>query len=79
MADADDLLKGLPQRQDVTYIWLVLNMRGFERARTSGIDEINCVVAASDTFNLRNQGSSTEQTMKVITEIAQQACSENLS
>ena len=44
MADAEEVIKLLPKRDDVTYIGLVLNMRGFERAVKSKIDEINCVV-----------------------------------
>ena len=72
MADADELLAALPRHEDVSYIGLVLNMRGYERALTSNIDEINCVVVASDTFNQRNQGASTEQTMQNIAEIMKQ-------
>jgi len=79
MADADELLKLLPKREDVTYIGLVLNMRGFERALKNKIDEINCVVVATDTFNQRNQGVSTEQTMQTIAEIVKQARSETLA
>ena len=63
MADAEEVVRGLPQRDDVTFIGLVLNLRGFERAVACNIDEINCAVGASDTFNLRNQGATTEQTM----------------
>ena len=73
MADADELIKLLPKREDVTYIGLVLNMRGFERALKSKIDEINCVVVTTDTFNQRNQGVSTEKTLQSIAEIASQA------
>ena len=79
MADADEVLKLLPKREDVTYIGLVLNMRGFERALNNKIDEINCVVVATDTFNQRNQGVSTEQTMQSIAEIVKQASSEDLT
>ena len=32
MADAEEILKQLPERSDVTYIGLVLNERGAERA-----------------------------------------------
>jgi len=73
MADADEVLKLLPKRDDVTYIGLVLNMRGFERALSNEMDEINCVVLATDTFNQRNQGVSTEETLQSIAEIASQA------
>ena len=73
MADAEQLIQGLPRDNDVKYIGLVLNARGFERAVASGIDEINCVVVASDTFNQRNQGATTAETMAVIADISQQA------
>ncbi len=69
MADAEAVVAGLPQRDDVTYIGLVLNVRGVERAVASGIDEINCVVVASDTFGQRNQGQTTEQCMQSVQEI----------
>ena len=73
MAGAEELIERLPERDDVTYIGLVMNMRGFERAVDTDIDEINCVVLASDTFNERNQGVSIEETMQVISEITRQA------
>ena len=79
MADADELLKLLPKREGVTYIGLILNMRGFERAVSNEIDEINCVVVTTDTFNQKNQGVSTEQTMLSIAEIVKQAKSEALT
>ncbi|MGI9229534.1 MAG: hydroxymethylglutaryl-CoA lyase [Gammaproteobacteria bacterium] len=72
MADAEAVIAGLPQRDDVTYIGLVLNQRGFERAVASNINEINCAVVASDTFNQRNQGATTEQTMQVVADIAKE-------
>lgn len=79
MADADELVQELPKLNSASYIGLVLNMRGFERAAASTIDEINCVVLASNTFNQRNQGSSTEQTMETIASIAAQAQQSNLA
>ena len=59
MADAEAVCAGLPQRGDVTYTGLVLNWRGYERARATGrIDEVGMVVPATDTFGERNQGQS---------------------
>jgi len=48
MADAEDLIRGLPARDDVIYIGLVLNRRGFDRAQSVQIDEIGMAVVASD-------------------------------
>jgi hydroxymethylglutaryl-CoA lyase len=59
MADAEAVCAGLPQRGDVTYTGLVLNWKGYERARATGkIDEVGMVVPASNTFGERNQGQS---------------------
>ena len=79
MADAEQVVQGLPARADVTFVGLALNLRGFERAVACNIDEINCAVVASDTFNQRNQGATTEQTMAVIEEITKAGQDTDLS
>ena len=73
MADAEALIAGLPDRDDVTYIGLVLNKKGFERARDAGIDEIGMVVVSSDTYNMRNQGVPTRGSIDSWLEIAAEA------
>jgi len=67
MADAEAVIAGLPDRADCTYVGLVLNKRGVMRALATrengarGIDQIGCVVVASDTFGQKNQGQTIEQ------------------
>ena len=61
MAGAEEVMAGLPARDDVTYIGLVLNARGAARAATTQCDEINIVVPVSDAFAIRNQGVTVEQ------------------
>jgi hypothetical protein len=73
MADAEDVIRGLPQRSDVTYIGLVLNRKGFERAQATGIPEIGMAVVASDTYNQRNQGVPTIESVKAWQDIAKAA------
>jgi hydroxymethylglutaryl-CoA lyase len=73
MADAEAVIRGLPQRDDVIYIGLVLNRRGFERARDVGIDEIGMAVVASDTYNQRNQGVTTDESIEAWLDIAKDA------
>ncbi len=63
MADAEAVLAALPRRDDVTYIGLVLNERGFARAAAAGVEEINTVAVATDTFAERNQGTTSEGTI----------------
>lgn len=73
MADADDVIAGLPKYDDVSYIGLVLNEKGFDRALLSGIDQINCVAVATDTFCERNQGKTAGEMLDVIEGISTQA------
>jgi hydroxymethylglutaryl-CoA lyase len=70
MADAEPLLAALPRPQGVRYIGLVLNRRGFERARDAGCDEIGMALGVSDTFNRRNQGVGTEESIDQWLDIA---------
>jgi hydroxymethylglutaryl-CoA lyase len=70
MADAEEVLKALPRVPDVVYIGLVLNRRGFERALAAGCGEIGMVVVASDAFNRRNQGVSTDESVAAWLDIA---------
>jgi hydroxymethylglutaryl-CoA lyase len=73
MADAEDVIRGLPSRDGVTYIGLVLNRKGFERAQATGIHEIGMAVVASDTYNQRNQGVPTSESVKAWIDIARAA------
>ena len=73
MADAEDVVRGLPQRDDVTYIGLVLNKRGFDRARDVGIDEIGMAVIASETYNQRNNGAAIQDSINAWLEMSAEA------
>lgn len=70
MADAEAVVAGLPRDAGARYVGLVLNERGFERALAAGVDDIGFVVVASDTFNRRNQGVGTDESIRVFGRIA---------
>jgi len=63
MADAEGVCAGLPQGTGARFIGLALNMRGFDRAVAAGLDEVNFVIVASDTFSRRNQGVGTDEAL----------------
>ena len=74
MADAEDVLRALGRRAaGVHYIGLVLNRKGFERALAAGCNEIGMAVVATDTFNRRNQGVSTDESIAAWLDIARAA------
>ncbi len=61
MADAEDVMAALPRHLGASYIGLVLNRRGFERALEAAVDEVNVVVVCTDSFAERNQGATTAE------------------
>jgi hydroxymethylglutaryl-CoA lyase len=64
MADAEAVIAGLPDDPACTYVGLVLNKRGVMRALATreggarGVDQVGCVIVASDTFGQKNQGQT---------------------
>jgi len=73
MADAEAVIAGLPQLPGVRYIGLVLNHKGFERARDARLGEIGMAVVASDTYNQRNQGVPTRESVRAWLDISREA------
>lgn len=83
MADSDAVMAELHRRRDAagagsdlaaaSFIGLVLNRRGFDRALQARCDEVNAVVPVSDTFSRRNQGTDTDGALAVWTEVARAA------
>lgn len=70
MADADAVCEGLPERDNVTYIGLVMNRRGAERAIATGrIDQLGAVCVATDRFAMANQGQTSDGSVEISREI----------
>lgn len=64
MADAEAVCAGLPEHADVTYIGLVMNMRGAERAIATGrINQLGAVAVATDEFAMANQGQTSAESV----------------
>lgn len=69
MADAESVVAALPDLADASYIGLALNKRGVMRALATreggarGVDEVGCVLVASDTFGTRNQGQTARESL----------------
>jgi hydroxymethylglutaryl-CoA lyase len=74
MADAEAVCAGLPVRDDVTYIGLVMNGRGAERAIATGrIDQLGAVCVATDRFAMANQGQTSDESVAVAKTIVRRA------
>lgn len=70
MADAEAILEALPRDDRVSYIGLIMNQKGFDRAAAAGVNEVGFVVVATDSFNRRNQGVGTAESLAVWRDVA---------
>ena len=73
MADAEALLAALPLTDGVSYIGLIMNERGLDRALTTPVHEIGMVVISTDSYSQRNQGTTTDESIDAWLTIAKRA------
>lgn len=72
LRDAEAVMNQIARISGVTYVALVLNARGAERALACAVDEINLVVSASETHNLCNTRMTRAQSLHVLRAIVEQ-------
>lgn len=69
LRDAEEVMSGIRRDSAVTYVALVPNARGAERAIACGMDEINLVMSGSETHNQANVRRSCEESLKGFAEV----------
>ncbi len=73
LRDAEELMKAIDRVTGVTYVALIPNMKGAERALSCAVDELNLVLSASETHNLANTRMTREQSKRIHAEIIKAA------
>src|SRR6195256_2343915 len=61
LRDAEEVMAGITRNPDVSYVALVPNARGAERALAADVDEMVLVVSVSETHNRANVGGTVAQ------------------
>jgi hydroxymethylglutaryl-CoA lyase len=70
LADAEDVLAGLPPADGVIYGGLIPNERGYERARAAGVGEVVLVGAATESYCRKNLNRSVDEALAGFAPIA---------
>ncbi|WP_341523392.1 hydroxymethylglutaryl-CoA lyase [Pseudomonas sp. G.S.17] len=63
LRDGDEVFRGIRRQAGVTYVALIPNLKGAQRALDAGADELNLVMSASQTHNLANMRMRCEQSL----------------
>jgi hydroxymethylglutaryl-CoA lyase/(R)-citramalyl-CoA lyase len=61
MAGAEEVVAGIERSEGVELAGLVLNEKGYERFKASGLDRMNVTLAATESFNRRNANASLDE------------------
>jgi hydroxymethylglutaryl-CoA lyase len=72
MADAEEVMRLVPKRDDVRYAGLVLSRSGLERALHTDVDFLHVVTTTSDSFNLRNAKRTVDQAVEELTKVIEE-------
>ncbi len=78
MADAQQLMLKLQQREDVQYPVLTPNLKGFELALASGAKEVAIFGAASETFSQKNINCSIDESLERFLPVVESAKQANI-
>lgn len=70
LADAEDVLAGLPVGDEVVYGGLIPNERGYERAKAAGVGEVVLVGAATESYCRKNLNMSVDEALDGFAPIA---------
>ncbi|UUW70151.1 hydroxymethylglutaryl-CoA lyase [Pseudomonas oryzihabitans] len=73
LRDGESVFQGIVRRPGVTYVALVPNLKGAQRALAADADELNLVLSASQTHNQANMRMSCEQSLASFAEVVQLA------
>ena len=71
LRDAEEVMRGIARQSGVSYVALVPNERGSERALACGADEINLVMSVGERHNLANMRMTCEQSLEQFRRVMQ--------
>jgi hydroxymethylglutaryl-CoA lyase len=79
LADAAEVVAGLPRAEGVRFWALVPNLRGFERALAAGVRCVSTVLSASETHNRRNVNATVKESLAALQRVVADAKVEGLA
>ena len=73
MAGAEEVVVGIDRRPGVVYAGLALNEKGYDRLAATDLDEVHFAFASTETFNMRNQNASVDDSLRAAERIVARA------
>lgn len=78
LADSYDVAVGIEKKPEINYCALIPNLKGLERAESSGLKEIAIITSASESHSKKNLNRSIDETIEIVSETIKIAKSKNI-
>lgn len=78
MADAAEVMAGVPRRAGLGYAVLTPNLKGYEAARAAGADEVAIFAAASEGFSRANLNATIAESLARFRPVAEAAAADGI-
>lgn len=78
MANAEDVMAGIPRNKGISYSGLILNRKGLDRALNSKVDEVHLVIPSTDEMSLANQNVTVAEMLVLAKEVSDVCQEENI-
>ena len=78
MADAAEVMAGVPRRVGLSYAVLVPNVKGYQAAKAAGAGEVAIFVSASEGFSRANLNASIAESLERLKPVAEAALADGL-
>lgn len=78
LADASEVMQGIRRAPGVCYSVLVPNLKGYERARDAGANEVAIFAAASETFSHKNINCSIAESLDRFKPVVKAAANDSM-
>jgi hydroxymethylglutaryl-CoA lyase len=79
LADATEVFESIQREKSVTYVALIPNLKGAQRAMGAGVDEFNLVMSVSESHNRENMRMSREESFVQLSEVVTLARENHIS
>jgi hydroxymethylglutaryl-CoA lyase len=78
LADSYEVAIGVEKKSNVNYTALIPNLKGLDRAESSGLREVAIIVSASESHSKKNLNRSINETLEIVSETVKEAKARNI-
>lgn len=78
LSDSYNVAVGIDKKPDINYCALIPNLKGLERAESSGLKEIAITASASESHSKKNLNRNIDDTLEIVSETIKEAKSRNI-